>query len=95
MQSIDCPFFSLCLLILETHLENKDRHGPESLNQMLNVIEKNAYLPQEIRVKREEGFRLFEVLVPRLGLKMKQGKRLKQLQYVKESMDSYFSSTKM
>jgi hypothetical protein len=97
------PFFPLCLLIVdqdsgfvfETHLESKDRHRPEFLNQMLKVIEENAYLPQEIWVKREEVLQLFEVLVSRLGLKMKQVKRLKQVEYAKKSMSSYFSSGKM
>ncbi len=97
------PFFPLCLLIVDqdsgfvfgTHLESKDRHRPEFLNQMLKVIEETAYLPQEIWVKREEVFQLFEVLVSRLGLKMKQVKRLKQVEYAKKSMNSYFSSGKM
>jgi len=97
------PFFPLCLLIVDqdsgfvfgTHLESKDRHRPEFLNQMLKVIEETAYLPQEIWVKREEVFQLFEVLVSRLGLKMKQVKRLKQVEYAKKSMKSYFSSGKM
>ena len=97
------PFFPLCLLIVdqdsgfvfETHLESKDRHRPEFLNQMLKVIEENAYLPQEIWVKREEVLQLFEALVSRLGLKMKQVKRLKQVEYAKKSMNSYFSSGKM
>jgi hypothetical protein len=97
------PFFPLCLLIVhqdsgfvfETHLESKDRHRPEFLNQMLNVIEKNALLPQEIWVKKEEVFQLFEGLVSRLGLKIKQVKRLKQLEYAKKSMNSYFSSGKI
>jgi hypothetical protein len=97
------PFFPLCLLIVdqasgfvfETHLESKDRHRPEFLNQMLKVIEENAYLPQEIWVKREEVLQLFEALVSKLGLKMKLVKRLKQLEYAKKSMNSYFSSGKM
>jgi hypothetical protein len=94
------PFFPLCLLIVdqtsgfvfETRLESKDRHRHEFLNQMLSVIEKNAYLPQEIWVKSEEVFQLFEVLVSRLGMKMKQVKKLNQLEYAKRSMNSYFSS---
>jgi hypothetical protein len=97
------PFFPLCLLIVDqasgfvfgTHLESKDQHRPEFLNQMLNVIEKNAYLPQEIWVKREEVFQLFEVLVSRLGLKMKQVKKLNQIEYAKKSMNSFLSSGKM
>jgi hypothetical protein len=97
------PFFPLCLLIVDqnsgfvfgTHLESKGRHRPEFLNQMLKVIEENAYLPQEIWVKREEVLQLFEALVSRLGLKMKQVKRLRQLEYAKKSMNSYFSSRKM
>jgi hypothetical protein len=62
---------------------------------MLNVIEKNAYLPQEIWVKREEVFQLFEVLVSRLGLKIKRVKKLSQLEHAKKSMNSYFSSAKI
>lgn len=97
------PFFPFCLLIVDqdsgfvfgTHLENKDRHRPEFLNQMVKAIEETAYLPQEIWVKREEVFQLFEVLVSRLGLKMKQVKRLKQVEYAKKSMNSFFSSGKM
>jgi hypothetical protein len=41
-------------VVFESHLESKDRHRPEFQNQMLNVIEKNAYLPQEIWVKRNK-----------------------------------------
>jgi len=103
IQEEDRPFFPLCLLIVDqdsgfvfgTHLESKDRHRPEFLNQMLKVIEETAYLPQEIWVKREEVFQLFETLVSRLGLKMKQVKRLKQLEYAKKSMNSFLSSGKM
>ncbi len=97
------PFFPMFLLIVdhdsgfvfESHLESKDRHKPEFQNHMLKVIEENAYLPQEIWVKREEVFQLFEVLVSRLGLKMKQVKKLNQLESAKKSMTSYFSSGKM
>jgi hypothetical protein len=97
------PFIPLCLLIVDNasgfvlkgHLESRDRHGPEFQNQMLNVIEEMALLPLEIWVKREEVFQLFEPLVSRLGLKMKQVKRLKMLEHAQNSMDSYFLSGKM
>jgi hypothetical protein len=59
------------------------------------VIEETAYLPQEIWVKREEVFQLFEALVSRLGLKMKQVKKLNQLEYAQKSMKSFLSSGKM
>jgi hypothetical protein len=98
-----CPFFPVCFLIVdhdsgfvfESHLESKDRHRPEFQNHMLKVIEKNAYLPQEIWVKREEVFQLFEVLVSRLSLKMKQVKKLNQLESAQKSMKSFLSSGKM
>ena len=97
------PFFPICLLIVdhdsgfvfETRLESKDRHKPEFQNHMLKVIEENALLPLEIWVKREEDFELFEVLVSRLGLKMKQVKRLKQLEDAQKAMNSYLSFKKM
>ena len=69
--------------------------GSEFQNQMLNVIEENALLPLEIWVKREEVFELFGVLVSRLGLKMKQVKRLKQLEDAQKAMNSYLSFKKM
>ena len=97
------PFFPLCLLIVdhdsgfvfESHLESKDCHRPEFQNHMLSVIEKNAYLPQEMWVKRKEVSQLFEVLVSRLGLKIKMVKKLNELEHAKKSMDSYFSSGKI
>ena len=97
------PFFPLCLLIVDqvsgfvfkSHLESKDQHRPEFLNQMLNVIDETSLLPQEIWVKKEEVFQLFEVLVSRLGLKMKQVKRLKQLEKAQKAMNSYLSLNKM
>jgi len=97
------PFFPLCLLIVDqasgfvfgTHLESKDHHRAEFLNQMLKVIEETAYLPQEIWVKREEVFQLFEVLASRLGLKMKRVKKLKQLECAQRSMKSFLSSGRM
>lgn len=97
------PFFPLCLLIvdhdsgyvLRSHLESKDRYRPEFQNQMLSAIEKINLLPQEIWVKRDEGFQLFEPLVSRLGLKMKRVKRLKELEHARRSMESYFRSRKM
>jgi hypothetical protein len=97
------PFFPLCLMIVdqdsgfvfETRLESRDHHRPEFQNQMLKVIEKNAYLPQEIWVKREEVFQLFEGLVSRMGLKIKRVKKLSQLEHAKKSMNSYFSSGNM
>jgi hypothetical protein len=81
--------------VFETRLESRDHHRPEFQNQMLKVIEKNAYLPQEIWVKREEVFQLFEGLVSRLGLKIKMVKKLSQLEHAKKSMNSYFSSGKI
>ena len=97
------PFFPFCLLIVDqdsgfvfgTHLESKDRHKPEFHNHMLKVIGKNALLPQEIWVKREEVSQLFEVLVSRLGLKMKQVKKLNQLESAQKSMKSFLSSGKI
>ncbi len=97
------PFFPMFLLIVdhdsgfvfESHLESKDRHKPEFQSHMLKVIEENAYLPQEIWVKREEVFQLFEGLVSRMGLKIKRVKKLSQLEHAKKSMNSYFSSEKM
>jgi hypothetical protein len=97
------PFFPLCLLIvdqasgfvLRSHLESKDRHGPEFQNQMLSAIEEISLLPQEIWVKRDEVFQLFEPLVSRLGLKMKRVKRLKELEHAQRSMESYFRPGKM
>jgi hypothetical protein len=62
---------------------------------MLKVIEETAYLPQEIWVKREEVFQLFEVLVSKLGLKVKQVKKLNQLEHAQKSMKSFLSSGKM
>jgi hypothetical protein len=76
-------------------LESKDRHKPEFQNHMLKVIEETAYLPQEIWVKREEVFQLFGVLVSRLGLKMKQVKKLNQLESAQKSMKSFLSSGRM
>lgn len=103
IQEGGCPFFPICLLIVdhdsgfvfESHLESKDRHKPEFQNHMIKVIEETAYLPQEIWVKREEVFQLFEVLVSRLGLKMKQVKKLNQLESAQKSMKSFLSSGKM
>lgn len=97
------PFFPLCLLIVEqssgfvltSHLESKDHHGPEFQNQMLNAIEEISLLPQEVWVKREEVSQLFEPLVSGLGLKMKQVKRLKELEHAQNSMESFFHSGKM
>jgi hypothetical protein len=97
------PFFPLCLLIvdqssgfvLKSHLEGKDRHGPEFQNQMLSAIEEISLLPQEIWVKRDEVYQLFEPLVSRLGLKMKRVKRLKELERAQRSMESFLHSGKM
>ena len=97
------PFFPLCLLIvdqssgfvLKSHLEGKDRHGSEFQNQMPSAIEEISLLPQEIWVKRDEVYQLFEPLVSRLGLKMKRVKRLKELEHAQRSMKSFFRSGKM
>jgi hypothetical protein len=62
---------------------------------MLNVIEENALLPLEIWVKRVDVFQLFEVLVSRLSLKMRQVKKLKQLENAQKAMNSYLSFKKM
>jgi hypothetical protein len=93
------PFFPLCLLIvdhdsglvLKSHLESRDRHGPEFQNRMLDLMEELSLLPLEIWVKREEVLRLFEVPVSRLGLKMKQVKQLNQLEQARKAMESHFS----
>ena len=97
------PFYPLCLLVvdqasgfvLRTHLGSKDRHGPEFQNQMLSAIEEISLLPQEVWVKRDEVFQLFEPLVSRLGLKMKRVKRLKELEHAQRSMESFFHSGEM
>jgi hypothetical protein len=62
---------------------------------MLSAIEEISLLPQEIWVKRDEVSQLFEPLVSRLGLKMKRVKRLKELEHVQRSMESFFHSGKM
>jgi hypothetical protein len=103
IQEGDRPFYPICLLIvdhasglvLKSRLESRDRHEPEFQNQMLNLIEEISLQPLEIWVKREEVFQVFELLASRLGLKMKQVKKLKQLEPAQESMDSYFRSGKM
>jgi hypothetical protein len=76
-------------------LEGKDRHGPEFQNQMLSAIEEISLLPQEIWVKRDEVYQLFEPLASRLGLKMKRVKRLKELEHAQRSMQSFLHSGKM
>ena len=56
------PFLPLCLLVVDqdsgfvltTHLESKDRHGPEFQNRVLSAIEEVSLLPEEIWVKRDE-----------------------------------------
>jgi len=97
------PFYPLCLLVVDqasgfvltSHLESKDRHGPEFQNQMLSAIEEINLLPHEIWVKRDEVSHLFGPLFSRLGLKMKRVKRLKELEHAQKSMESFFRSGKM
>jgi hypothetical protein len=103
IQEGDRPFYPICLLIvdhasglvLKSCLESKDRHEPEFQNQMVNLIEEISLQPLEIWVKREEVFQVFEPLASRLGLKMKQVKKLKELERAQKAMDSYFLSGKM
>jgi hypothetical protein len=62
---------------------------------MLNVIEEMTLLPLEIWVKREEVLELFKPLVSGLSLKMKQVKRLKQLEHAQKAMNAHFLFGKM
>jgi hypothetical protein len=62
---------------------------------MLSAIEEISLLPQEIWVKRDEVYQLFEPLVSRLGLKMKRVKSLKELEHAQRSMESFLDSGKM
>ncbi len=103
IQEGDRPFFPFCLLIVdhdsgfvfESHLENRDRHKAEFQNHVLKVIEGVACLPQEIWVKRDEVFKLFEVLASRLGMKIKRVKKLNELECAKKSMESFLPFEKM
>ncbi len=103
IQEGDRPFFPFCLLIVdhdsgfvfESDLESKDRHRTEFQNHLLKVIEEIAYLPQEIQVKRDEVFQLFEVLASRLGMEIKRVKKLNELERAQKSMESFLSSGKM
>ncbi len=103
IQEGDRPFFPICLLIVdhdsgfvfESHLESRDRHRHEFQNHLLKVIEDIGYLPQEIWVKRDEGFQLFEALASRLGMKIKWVKKLNELERAQKSMKSVLSSGKM
>jgi len=88
------PYVILCVehysyLILNYHLVKPTEWMPEFAEQFLELAENIKCLPREVLVKREETFKLLEPITSRLGVKLKNVKRLIALEEAQASMSEF------
>lgn len=96
------PFFPYLLLyvesgsgmILKFGIANPKNYMMEFQNQIINLMEEVKSLPKEIRVKKEESFKLLEPIASKLGIKLLLVKKLPALEEAKEVMQNTFLSGK-
>ena len=92
------PYFPFILLlvdhssgfILKGHLLEPSGYGSEFQNHFLNLMEGVKFLPQEVWVKREEVFKLLQLITSKLGIKLRLHKKLPALEEAQKSMENAF-----
>lgn len=92
------PYFPFLLLwvehssgfILKGHLLEPLEYRVEFQNHFLEIMEHLQFLPEEVWVKREEVFKLLELITSKLGIKLRLHKKLPALEKVQESMEDAF-----
>ena len=77
--------------ILNCHLERPAKCISDFAEQFLKAVEDNKFLPQEVLVKRKEAFELLEPVTSRLGIKLRNVKRLTALEKAKASMFKFLT----
>jgi hypothetical protein len=98
----DKPFFPYALLwvdhrsgvILKNHLSDPSGYRSEFQNQFLNLIEDVKFLPEEVRVKREEAFKLLEPMTSKLEVKLILTKKVRALEEARKGMFDFFLNRK-
>ncbi len=91
------PYLLLCVdhrsgLVLGYHIASHEGYRTDFQNQILNLMEEVKSLPKEIRVKKEESFKLLEPIASKLGIKLTLLKNLPALEEAREEMQSIFLS---
>ena len=76
--------------ILNSYLEKPVKCISEFAEQFLKLIEEIKFLPQEVLVKRKEAFNLLKPVTSRLGIRLRNVKRLPALEQARVSMFKFF-----
>lgn len=93
------PYLLLCVdnrsgIVLKFHITGPERYRTEFQNHILDLLEEVKSLPKEIRVKKEEIFKLFEPIASKLDIKLSLVKKLPALEEAKDAMQNTFLSGK-
>jgi len=75
-------------IILKSHLEKPDQYKMKFLDQMLDLIEELGCLPREVMVQNEKAFRLYEPVASKLGFRLMQTKKLREVGRARKSMEA-------
>jgi hypothetical protein len=80
-------------LILCAHLAKplKSEYQREFVEKILDFFEENEVLPEKILVEKKELYKLFEHVTSRLGIKLKETRRLKAIEEAKDSLYEHFA----
>jgi hypothetical protein len=90
------PYVILCVdqysyFILDSHLGKPAECLFNFAEQFLKLIESTKFLPREVLVKKEEAFKLLKPVTSRLGIRLRNVKRLPALEQARASMFDFFT----
>jgi hypothetical protein len=80
-------------LILCAHIAKplKSEYQREFVEKILNFFEENEVIPEKILVEKEGLYKLFEPVTSRLGIKLKETRRLRAIEDAKDSLYECFA----
>ena len=94
------PYYPYVLLLADhysgfifgVHLAKplKAEYQREFLKKILDFFEENEVIPEKILVEKDELYRLFEPVTSRLGIKLKETRRLRAIEDAKDSLYEHF-----
>jgi len=94
----DRPYFPIAFLwvdhktglILKPELSEHAEYRQNFQKAFLKTIEDGKFLPQEVRVKKEETYKLLEPIIQRLGIRLILTKSVPALEEAQESLLDFF-----
>jgi hypothetical protein len=77
-------------MVLPPHLADADNYRSEFQKHFLSLIEQARFLPQEVRVLKQEALALLEPISQRLGIKVRRSRKLGALEEARSSLMGFF-----